>query len=278
MPKSRKSIRATDRVRSIPLSHPSCAALAAAGLRSIGLDWRVPGSVWGEGVSSTLLMFWIASGTVALCDGSVTAGPDQCLIIPPVVPKRLTAPDGALHMAYVHVDLRAPWNSLDGKARVVPAARARHMASLIAALADETVGAPLDGLARSLAGSVLIGCSGLAAGSGDAQMQSERRLLQHVWDEVAAAPALPWGVDGLARRAGMSAGHFHRRVRAQHGRPPMEVVRQIRLERAADLLRTTTWDLATIADEVGYATGFALSHAMHRQLGRRPSHIRAGGS
>lgn len=276
MPKSRKTIRETDRVRAIPLSHPSCSALTAAGLRAIGLDWRVPGSVWGEGLSSTLLIFWVASGTVALCDGSAKAGPDQSLIIPPAVPKRLIAPDGAVHLAYAHVDLRPPWNALDGGARVVPAARARHVPALIAALADETVGAPLDGLARALAESVLLCCMGLAVGSGDAQLQTERRLLQHVWDEVAAAPALPWGVDGLARRAGMSTGHFHRRVQAQHGRSPMAVVRHIRLERAADLLRTTRMDLATIADEVGYATGFALSHAMQRQLGRRPSQIRTG--
>ncbi len=132
------------------------------------------------------------------------------------------------------------------------------------------MGAPGDALARHLAEAVLTCCTGLGA---DGQPDG-RRQLQALWNEVAAAPARPWNVAGLARRVGMSEGHFHRRVRALYGRAPMLLVRQLRLERAADLLRTSSASLADIATAVGYGTGFALSNAMRRQLGSRPRQLR----
>ncbi|GDY14887.1 hypothetical protein LBMAG53_37650 [Planctomycetota bacterium] len=277
MPGTRISIRRTaqvDRVRGVPLSHPGCAALITAGVRSLGLDWRMPGSTWGEGVSPSLLLFWMVSGKVALAAGpaastdQLTAGPDQCLVVPPTTAKRLTSGAGPVHAAYIHLSPRAPWTEIT--AGVLPAARARHVAALITALADETVGIANDHLARQLSEAIITCCLGLTA----ADLPRERARLQTLWDEVASAPERPWQAAGLARRVGMSVGNFHRRVLALHGRPPMALVRQMRLERAADRLRTSHATLAEIADEVGYASGFALSNALRQHLGVRPRQLR----
>jgi AraC-like DNA-binding protein len=267
------SIRRTDpsdRVRGVLLAHPGCTALVAAGVRSLGLDWRCPGSVWGEGLSPTMLLFWIVSGRVALADGSLAAAPDDCLVVPPDIAKRLTAPDGALHAAYIHVAMVPPWTALAGGARVLPAGRSRHVAAVIAALADETFDGLGGGPARPLAEAVLRYLAMLTAGGLDA----ERTALEKLWSEVASDPARPWNVPALARRAGLSEGHFHRRVQALFGRAPMALVRQLRLERAADLLRTSTASTADIAGTVGYSTGFALSNALRRHLGVRPQQLR----
>jgi AraC-like DNA-binding protein len=258
----------------VPLAHPGCAVLATAGIRSLGLDWRCPGSEWGEGLSPTLLFFWVASGRVALPDGSLGAGPDHCLVLPPHAAKRLTAPDGPLHAAFVHVAMIPPWNLLDGPARVLPTGRSRHVAAVVAALADETLDGTGGGPVRPLADVALRYLTQLATGGMTAAEMDERRRLEALWSEVALAPDRPWSIPALAIRAGMSDGHFHRRVHRLFGRPPMAMVRQLRLERAADLLRTTTASVADIADRVGYGTGFALSNAMARHLRVRPRQLR----
>jgi AraC-like DNA-binding protein len=266
----------SDRARGVLLAHPGCAALVAAGVRSLGLDWRCPGSVWGEGLSPTILLFWVVSGRVALADGSLVAAPGDCLVVPPNIAKFLTAPDGALHAAYIHVAMTPPWTALalaDG-ARVLPAGRSRHVAAVIAALVDETLDEVGGGPARPLSEAVLRYLAMLTAGGLDAAAQGERTALEKLWSEVASDPARPWNVPALARRAGLSEGHFHRRVQALFGRAPMALVRQLRLERAADLLRTTTASTADIADKVGYSTGFALSNALRRHLGVRPQQLR----
>jgi AraC-like DNA-binding protein len=271
------SIRTTDpsdRARGVLLAHPGCAALVAAGVRSLGLDWRCTGSVWGEGLSPTILLFWVVSGHVALADGSLAAAPGDCLVVPPDIAKYLTAPDGMLHAAYIHVAMAPPWTALAEGARVLPAGRSRHVAAVIAALTDETLDEVGGGPARPLAEVVLRYLAMLTAGGLDAATQGERTALENLWREVASDPARPWNVPALARRAGLSEGHFHRRVQALFGRAPMALVRQLRLERAADLLRTTTASTADIADKVGYSTGFALSNALHRHLGVRPQQLR----
>ncbi len=273
MSRNNLSIRQTDRTRGVSLSHPGCAPLLAAHVRSAGLDWRIRGSEWGEGHSPTLLFFWVISGSVRFADGSLTAGPDHCLLIPPTIAKRLCAPTGTLHAAYVHVLPESPWNQLIGAPQMLPAARARHVGSIIAALADETIDHQDIALARPLAEAVLACCTTLTA-SPAASVHTERRQLQQLWDEVAAMPGRQWTVAGLANRLHLSEGHFHRRVRAVHGRSPMAMVRHLRLERAADRLRTTTASLTDIASEVGYANPFALSNALRQFLGLRPEQLR----
>ncbi len=264
----------SDRVRSVLLAHPGCSGLVAAGVRCLGLDWRSPGSMWGEGLSPTLLLFWVASGNVALADGSLCAGPDHCLVVPPDTTKQLSAPDGPLHAAFAHVAMIPPWSRLSGPARVVPTGRSRHVAAVFAALIDETLDEATGGPARPLAEAALRYLAALASGGLNAAEVGERTRLEALWSDVASAPGRPWNISALAIRAGMSDGHFHRRVLKLFGRPPMSLVRQLRLERAADLLRTTTASVADIADAVGYGTGFALSNALAKHLGVRPRQLR----
>lgn len=84
-------------------------------------------------------------------------------------------------------------------------------------------------------------------------------------------PAHTWTLDGLARRVGTSRATLSRRFTATVGEPPMSYLANWRVTLAADLLRNTDLTIETIAHQVGYANGFALSAAFHRLRGTRPS-------
>lgn len=88
-------------------------------------------------------------------------------------------------------------------------------------------------------------------------------------------PAAPWTNDRLAAEAGVSRPTLTRRFTARVGRAPMTYLTWWRMTRAAALLRDTAAPLDAIAQQVGYASPFALSHAFRREFGTTPGRYRA---
>lgn len=97
------------------------------------------------------------------------------------------------------------------------------------------------------------------------------RALRLLHDE----PARPWTVASLAREAGVSRATFGRRFTELVGEPPMSYLTGWRLSLATDLLERTDATVESIAQEVGYESGFGLSVAFKRVYGTRPSDHRA---
>lgn len=73
-----------------------------------------------------------------------------------------------------------------------------------------------------------------------------------------------WTVSELARRVGLSRPAFARRFKEATGRSPLRHLAHKRMERAAELVRTTDWGLAQIATRVGYGSEFAFNRAFKR--------------
>jgi AraC family transcriptional regulator len=73
---------------------------------------------------------------------------------------------------------------------------------------------------------------------------------------------------------GLSRYHFARQFRASTGLSPHQYVIRRRVERARDLLTTTDRSLASIAHEVGFASGSHLATHVRRLLGVPPSRLR----
>lgn len=95
----------------------------------------------------------------------------------------------------------------------------------------------------------------------------------HVLDD----PAAPHSVESLAEEAHMSRSSFASTFADAIGRPPMDWVRTVRLERAAELLRTTDLDTETIAHRVGFASRSHFSKTFTAAHGTSPTeHRRAG--
>lgn len=84
----------------------------------------------------------------------------------------------------------------------------------------------------------------------------------------------PWSVEELAEIAELSRSVFAERFTRLLGNPPAAYLAQRRLDRAAELLRTTGAPVSAVADEVGYTSEAAFSRAFRRRHGMPPLHWR----
>lgn len=78
----------------------------------------------------------------------------------------------------------------------------------------------------------------------------------------------------LAAGSGLSPFHFHRVFHGMVGETPLELVRRLRMERAASRLATTDIGVTQIAFEAGYETHEAFSRAFKSFYGASPSEHR----
>ncbi|GAB3477128.1 AraC family transcriptional regulator [Nocardiopsis coralliicola] len=90
------------------------------------------------------------------------------------------------------------------------------------------------------------------------------------------APHHPWTIELLARQAHVSRATLARRFTGLLGEPPMSYLASWRLCVAADLFERddSTSTVESVARQVGYSSGYALSAAFQREYGIRPSQYR----
>ena len=98
--------------------------------------------------------------------------------------------------------------------------------------------------------------------------------LWRIWEEVRADLGRHWTVADLAAVIDVSEEHLRRLSHELFGYAPMERVGQLRMRRAATLLRTTDQKIGTIAAKVAYADRFGFSAAFQRHFGVSPAHYR----
>ena len=86
-----------------------------------------------------------------------------------------------------------------------------------------------------------------------------------------ARPADDWTLEGLARGVGLSRSALAERFAQYVGQPPMQYLTQWRMQLAGRKLRDGTSSLASIAEEVGYASEAAFSRAFKKAVGTPPA-------
>lgn len=274
-----------DRARRVLMGQAGCARLAERGVFSLGIDERPIGSAWGRGLSPTCLLFVVAQGEVELVGRGLRAVVGSCLKVPPEVPKRLrTVGDSPVRAFFIHLQTHGePGRSISrppDQPRSWPAPEAPHLLAACEGLIQESRALTEPGIraARAWSEVLLSYLDRLSEPEAEPQRAQQRARLEELWRRVSAEPGGRWSVRRMAELAHLSPGGLHRLVQRVYGDRPMGILRRIRLERACDLLRTTDRTLEDIAQEVGYATGFALSNAMKRSLGIRPKQVRLGES
>lgn len=92
--------------------------------------------------------------------------------------------------------------------------------------------------------------------------------------EMQREPGAAHTVSKLARLAGMSRSNFAEAFRAYFGRSPMELLRGLRMDRAAELLRCDDASIKLIGARVGYTSRASFSHAFQRCFGVSPAEFR----
>lgn len=99
-------------------------------------------------------------------------------------------------------------------------------------------------------------------------------LVSRVIGLVQRHPARRWTVEDLAREAGSSRTVLAERFNAVLGQAPMEYVTHWRMQIAAERLRGSEANLATIAADVGYESEAAFNRAFKRVTGTTPGRWR----
>lgn len=267
-------------IASLPLFHTGLAPLREMGVLISGTDERRTPQEWGEGISSTHLLFFVTAGTAHYIGGDVPISLEQgqLMIVPAGVAKRLSLSEGeSIRAIWFHLLDIPLWAFLrSGQSTIFPARYLGIIDTVQQQLVAESYSstAALDScllLSRLLGHYLLQEVQPHASAEG----QRVQLLLNNLLDEVVANPGYDWTVAKLAEHAGISPGHLHRLMRTKQQAGPMALVTHIRLQHAASLLRTTDWTLDRIANAVGYTSPYAFSHAFYRYTGMRPGAFRS---
>jgi transcriptional regulator GlxA family with amidase domain len=99
--------------------------------------------------------------------------------------------------------------------------------------------------------------------------------LVHALLQLVEEPAREHSVEQLAAASGMSRSLFAERFSEAFDRPPMDMLKQIRLHRAANLLRTTNLPVQVVGFTVGYISRSYFSRAFKAAYGSDPKGFRA---
>lgn len=87
----------------------------------------------------------------------------------------------------------------------------------------------------------------------------------------------PLSLADLARNCGLSVSRLAHLFSEQIGLPPQQYLEELRLQRAAQLLRSTGLRINEIATESGYSGAFYFSARFRRKFGMSPSEYRRQG-
>ena len=98
--------------------------------------------------------------------------------------------------------------------------------------------------------------------------------LETIVAAIIADPSAAYSVDSLAEQVGISRATFVRQFGKLTGMSPMEFVMKTRLDRAAELLRTTTIPVKVVAGMIGFQDRSNFSRAFARAFGSHPSDYR----
>ena len=149
----------------------------------------------------------------------------------------------------------------------------RHLADQLAAELDSPdtlTGEAADSLARLL----LVQLARHLRDPGTASNPLTPKVLAILRDYIVAHLSERILVADLAREAGLPPNRFAQAFSEHMGRPPHQFVLDMRLGRAAQLLRASNLNVVEVAHDCGFANQQHLSNAMRRHLGTTPSRYR----
>jgi len=106
----------------------------------------------------------------------------------------------------------------------------------------------------------------------DQQALDER--IRRALDVLAEKMREPLSLDRLAQACGLSVSRLAHLFREQIGLPPQQYLEELRLQRAAQLLRSTSLRIGEVAAESGYAGAFYFSSRFRKKFGQSPSEYR----
>lgn len=126
--------------------------------------------------------------------------------------------------------------------------------------------------ARAALMDILSALSELASPASRRISPEVRRAAAEIGDRFAEEVS----VDELMELSGLTRATFHRRFLREMGRTPLEMITELRMGRAKELLLLTDYPIADVADMCGYPDNSYFARAFKRFCGVTPGEFRAG--
>jgi AraC-like DNA-binding protein len=99
--------------------------------------------------------------------------------------------------------------------------------------------------------------------------------LARVIDRIMEDPFAPHTLESLAETAHMSRSTFARHFQDAFLKTPINLVNHVRLERAAKMLRSSSWTVERIGAQCGFSNRSHFSNAFKRHMGLSPAEFRS---
>ncbi len=108
----------------------------------------------------------------------------------------------------------------------------------------------------------------------EAPVKHSLSRVQSLFYDVESQLHLNWTVSGMAKMCFISEEQFNRLCKQSFGMSPRTKLIQLRMDKAAELLRYRDWSIAMIANRLGYKDQYNFTHRFKKYFGDSPSAYR----
>ena len=98
--------------------------------------------------------------------------------------------------------------------------------------------------------------------------------IQALYNEIESSLHLPWTVAGMAEQVFVSEEQLNRVTKSLFHMSPRSKLIQLRMEKAASLLKYREWSISMISHRLGYKDPYNFSHRFKKHFGLSPSQYR----
>ena len=263
-----------DIAKFLPMRHSQMSELTSQSIISVGIDIRQPHSNWGEKTTNTHLYFYIIEGKLQYDSKGIYAEAGQLITIPSRLDKFFTAGEQTLKFVWVHFSNQFTGLTSNQEVKVLNTPHTQLVFSTVESLLLESVAVNQE-INLTIPHLIRLFCHYVIDKPKlSSQRSSNEHKLYQLWDKVSNSLEVIWTVPLLSKELHMSESNFHRLILKLQNKSPMQIVKEMRMERAGSLLRTTQNGLDHIAKQVGYNNAYAFSDTFLKYAGIRPGKFR----
>lgn len=262
----------------LPLESPNLQLLREMDVQMAGVSQVVDGYQIVRQRSKVHLFLYTGGGKGCLTSdgGESCLGPGSLLIAPAHTTHTYRAAGPEWEIAWFHLSDTPRWRRLRGQhpeIRKRPALEV--LPHLMRALVREDRHSRGERMAMARATSQLVRLHVERELLGQAPPADIHLDLHLLLDRVESSLGRSWNVKALAREIGYSEPHVYNLFRDHFQASPMQLIADLRMRRARELLRHTTYPVKQISRMVGYQSPYSFSAVFKKHVGQSPTGCRS---
>jgi AraC-like DNA-binding protein len=201
--------------------------------------------------------------------GAFTIGPETMTVIPAHVPARFEIQGDIWDMCWLLLPATLQWNQwMPETAEIRATSQALNVFHLSHVIDQERA------LGAAFRESSFEKLSHYIEMNLKAKLPEYEDRLASAFAQIEQSLHKPWTVADVARLTFYSEPHLYRLCRERFGKSPKQLIRELRIDRAKQLLEHTDWPLAELAGRLGFSDQFNFSNRFKKEVGLSPAKYR----